>query len=63
MYHGQLKHCQNFISFLNRVNDGDDLKFSGSKFQSLLALKGIEFNPYLFEVGMWVLKSLNCHAL
>ena len=63
MLHGQLKHCQNFISFLNRVNDGDDLRFSGSKFQSWLALYGIEFNPYLFEVGMWVSKTLNCRVL
>ena len=52
MLHGQLKHSHNFISFLNRVNDGHDLRFSGTKFQSLLALQGIEFNPYLFEVGM-----------
>ena len=41
MLHEQLKHCHNFISFLNRVNDGDDLRFSGNKFQSWLAF---EFN-------------------
>ena len=52
MLHGQLKHCHNFISFLNRVSDGDDFRFSVRKFQSWLALYGIEFNPYLFEVGM-----------
>ena len=38
MLHGQLKHCHNFISFLNKANDEDDLRFSGSKFQSWLAL-------------------------
>ena len=30
MLHGQLKHGHNFISFLNRANDGDDMRFSGS---------------------------------
>ena len=30
-------NSHNFSSFLNRVNDGDDLRFSGSKFQSWLA--------------------------
>ena len=30
MSHGQLKQSHNFNSFLNRVNDGDDLKFLGS---------------------------------
>ena len=34
MLHGQLKPCHN----LNRVNDGDDLRFPGSKFQGWLAL-------------------------
>ena len=53
MLHGQLKRSHSFISLLNIVNDGDDLKFSGSKFQSWLALQGIEINLYLFEVGMW----------
>ena len=49
---GQSKHFQNLISFLNRVNYGDALKLSRSKFQSWLALLDIEFNPYLFEVVM-----------
>ena len=62
MLHGQLKHCHNFISFLDRVNDENDFRFSGTKFQSWLALEGIEVNPYLFEVGMWVSKTLNCHV-
>ena len=49
---GQSKHFQNLISSLNRVNYGDALKLSRSKFQSWLALLDIEFNPYLFEVVM-----------
>ena len=44
MLHRQLKHSQ--------VNAGEDLRFSESKFQSWLALQGIEFNPYLFKEGM-----------
>ena len=32
MLHGQLKQSHNFISFLNRVNDGDYFWFSESKF-------------------------------
>ena len=59
----QLKYSHNFISFLNRVNDGGDLKFSASKFQSWFALQCIEFNPHLFKVGMWVWKALNCPVL
>ena len=38
MSHGQKKHSHNFVAFLNKVNERDDLRFSGSKFQSLLAL-------------------------
>ena len=34
MLHGQLKDSHNFISILNRGNDGDDLRFSGSKLKS-----------------------------
>ena len=29
MLHRQLKHSHKFLSFLNRVNDGDGLRFSG----------------------------------
>ena len=49
---GNWNHTRSLISFFNRVNEGDDLRFSKSKFQTCLALNGIEFNPYLFEVGM-----------
>ena len=42
MLHGQLKHSHNVISFLDRVNDRDDLRFSGSKFQRWLTLYRIQ---------------------
>ena len=42
-----IKQTQNFISFLNIVNEGDNLRFQGSKLQSWLALQDTEFNPYL----------------
>ena len=63
MLDGHLKHCHNFISLLNRINDGDDLRLSGSKFQSWVALYGIKFSPYPFEIGVRVSKTLNCCVL
>ena len=36
MLHGQLRHYYNFTSFLDRFNDGDDLKFSGKKVPELV---------------------------
>ena len=63
MLYGQLKQPHNFISLLNSANDGDDLRFSWGKIQRWLALQGTKFNPYRFEVGMWVSKTLNCRVL
>ena len=38
MIQGQLQNSHIFILFLTRVNDGDNLRFSGIKFQSLYDL-------------------------
>lgn len=52
MLQDQLKHFYNVVLSLNRVNDGDNLGFSGSKFQRCLDLYGIgnEFDSHLLEL-------------